>query len=143
MFLQSSSCLFFQLFCSRCLHMCFQHDTFTTLLKLVFFENATSGNWVFQILLIVGRDIDGKLSSWRASLISFNKELWLYVDGSNLKEADLPSSSTCRVWFGEKFELSITILCNIYMVATVCAHGLNLLVLPWIPLTCPCWKLCW
>ena len=30
MFLQSSSCLFFHLFCSHCLHLCFQHYTFTT-----------------------------------------------------------------------------------------------------------------
>ena len=59
------------------------------LLKLVFFENATYGKWVFQILLIVGCDIDRKLSSWRASLISFNKELLVYVDGTILKEQTL------------------------------------------------------
>ena len=45
-------------------------------------------------------------------MISFNKELLVYVDGNNLKGVDIPSSSTCHVWFGEKSELSITILCN-------------------------------
>ena len=81
----------------------------------MFFENAKSGKWVFQILLIVGCDIDGKFSSWRALLISFNKEISVYVDGRNIKGVDVPSSSTCHVCFSEKSELSITILCNISM----------------------------
>ena len=81
-------------------------------------------------MLIVGCDIDGKFSSLRASLISFNKEIWVYVDGNNLKGVDVPYSSTCHVWFSEKSELSITISCNISMAATVCARGLHLLVLP-------------
>ena len=142
MFLQSSSCLFFQLFCSHCLHLCFQHDTFTTFTEV-------SVLWECHIWKMSIPNLAHCLLWywWKIELLKslidlFNKEIWVYINGSSIKGADVPSYSTCCVWFSEKFELSMTILCNISMVSTVCARGLHLLVLPWIPLTGPYWKLC-
>ena len=48
------------------------------------------------------------------SLLTKKFQCMLMVE--NIKGADVLSSSTCRVCFSEKYELSITILCNISMV---------------------------